>query len=66
MKEECGTLWIRPPIGFWLSDGRLVSPTYNEGERVKAYYGSKEEILSMGQKVDHIKDGPSTALPSFR
>ncbi len=63
VKEEYGTLWITPPVGFWLSDGRLVSPTCNEGERVKAYYGSKEEILSIGRKVTHITDGPFTFLP---
>ncbi len=64
VKESYGTLWITPPVGFWLSDGRLVSPDYNEGIRVKAYYGSKEEILSMGRKVDHIIDGPFTFLPA--
>lgn len=64
VKEENGTLWITPPVGFWLSDGRLVSPYYDEGERVKTYYGTKEEILSMGRRINHIKDGPFTFLPS--
>lgn len=64
VKEEYGTLWITPPVGFWLSDGRLVSPTYDGGARVKAYYGSKEEILNMGRKVNHIEDGSFTFLPS--
>lgn len=48
-EEEYGILWVTPPSGFWLSDGRLVSPCYEEGERVKAYYGSEEEIVAMNR-----------------
>jgi len=64
VKEEYGTLWITPPVGFWLSDGRLVSPDYKGGERVKAYYGRKPEISEMGRSIHHIKVGPWTFLPS--
>ena len=63
VKEEYGTLWITPPIGFWLSDGRLVSTSYQGGQRVKPYYGDKSEILNMNRTVDHIKDGAFTFLP---
>lgn len=61
--EEYGTLWITPPVGFWLSDGRLVSPEYKEGKRVKAYYGGEEEILNMGRKIEHVLDGTFTFYP---
>ncbi len=64
VKEQFDILWVSLPVGFWLSDGRLVSPDYTLGERVKAYHGRKEEILSMGRTIRYVKDGSWTFLPS--
>jgi len=56
VEEYSDNVRVTFPTGFWLSDGRLVSPHYKEGERVKAYFGSKEEILSMGRKIEYRRD----------
>lgn len=60
--ENNNTLWITPPVGFWLKDGRLVSPKYEQGERVKAYYGTEAEIVGK-RSISFIKDGIFTFLP---
>lgn len=62
VREERDTLWITPPVGFWLKDGRLVSPEYQEGERAEAYYGTKAEIVGK-RSIKFVKDGPFTFLP---
>ena len=50
------------PVGFWLRDGRLVSPICHEGERAEAYHGTQEEILRR-RSIQFILDGPDTFLP---
>ncbi len=42
------------PVGYWLSDGHLVSPSYQGGERVKPYYGTASEILNMKRKINYV------------
>ncbi|MGD2169262.1 MAG: hypothetical protein PVI40_03365 [Chlamydiota bacterium] len=61
-EDEKGNLWITPPVGYWLADGRLVSSACKEGERVEAYYGSKAEIVDR-RIIRFITDGPFTFLP---
>jgi hypothetical protein len=61
--EEADELWVTPPVGYWLRDGRLVSSRYTDGERVKPYHGSKSEISDMHRSVDYIRHGSFTFLP---
>jgi len=64
-KEEYGTLWITPPVGFWLKDGRLVSPDYKDEAHIdKGYYGKRQEITDMGRTIRYVTDGPHTFLPT--
>jgi hypothetical protein len=62
VREEGDTLWVTRPVGYWLSDGRLVSPDYQGGERVKAYYGEKSELSGV-RSINYITEGPFTFLP---
>jgi hypothetical protein len=43
--ETDNGLCITAPAGYWLKDGRLVSPNYNPKERAEAYYGEQSEIV---------------------
>lgn len=64
LKEENGVLKVTRPLGYWLKDGRLVYNEYDQlKDRVKGFYGSKSEILSMNRSVKYILDGSCTFLP---
>lgn len=63
MWEDGDKLWVVPPVGAWLKDGRLVPPEYNRDEQVKGYYGTKKEIVEMNRTVSFVLDGPFTFLP---
>lgn len=60
--ETDNGLCITAPAGYWLKDGRLVSPDCIPEERAEAYYGEQSEIVCR-RIISFITDGPSTFLP---
>ena len=61
METDMG-LFITAPVGYWLKDGRLVSPDYIPEECAEAYYGEQSEIVGR-RIISFITDGPFTFLP---
>lgn len=54
------------PVGFWLTDGRLVAPSpsyFGTGLIDDVYYGNQSEIEKKGRELNWIEDGPNTYKP---
>lgn len=64
-KIHSGSLrWDSYPVGYWLSDGRLVSRYFTDGLRIEPYFGEIDEIVNKGREIQYTLDGEFAFFPS--